>query len=415
MELTPLQVKELNRLVDKYEKRRDYASEGKSPRRTMLVLDKQKYPDYYHGSDSSFRLAFNRDMEELATMGLVEVEWVRFNRGNLLKRVILVEKALPLIYSLIKRKSKKEEYAGLTKLFGSWQGKSHPALAPFFQDMLCRLQKLMPLPPQVKLNDVKGYEDLFIGLKAFFDHRPQEVLKRQLSVNHFGDSKRWDELERSILWVIRAYCLSEEETNLEDETILSEQNIITNIRHINLSGPLIFTTPRGRVAVTAFYPDLGLSPVTLEDMKIEDCPASAVVTVENLTSFYQYIFAGPKDHLIIYLGGYHNRPRRLILNKLWDYFTGKGHTVPFMHWGDMDLGGFQIWKHLCQSTGIPVKPLYMDTKAYLAHLSQGQPMKDVYTAKLSRLLEDPFYLPFHPLINLMLEKKVRVEQEAIKI
>lgn len=88
----------------------------------------------------------------------------------------------------------------------------------------------------------------------------------------------------------------------------------------------------------------------VQDMIIEECTAHAVVTVENLTSFYQYVFEGPKNHLAIYLGGYHNRVRRLILLKLWEYFADRGSSPAFYHWGDMDLGGFRIWHHLKHNT-----------------------------------------------------------------
>ncbi len=415
MELTSLQSKELNKLVDRYESRGDYKLEEKNPRRTMLSMERKKYTDYYHVSDSSFRLAFNQDMEELEAAGLVELEWVRFDRGNALKRIVVREEALPAIYKALKRSTKKEKYRRLMAIFKQWQVQCPPVLIPFFEDMLTKIDKLLPLPSRLRLETEEDYEDLFKGLQAFFAPRQQEILKRQLSVNLYRDSKRWEDLEKNILWVVQTYCTSEEEKNMEDGDLLSEHNILPNPRHINLAGPLTFSTPRGRVAVSSFHPDLGLSPSMVQEMVMEECTASAVVTVENLTSFYQYVYQGPKDHLVIYLGGYHNRPRRLILTKIWEYFAGTGYTPPFYHWGDMDLGGFRIWHHLCQNTGIPFKPLMMDTETYLAHISRGQPMEEGYLKKLAELLENLAYLPLHPLIILMLEKRLRLEQEAVTI
>ncbi len=415
MELTSLQARELSRMVDKYESRRDYAQKEKSSRRTMLTVEQKKYPGYYHVSDSSFRITFNQEMGELEAAGLVDLEWVRFDRGNALKRIILRQEALPQIYRLLKRVSRKEEYRQLMSLFSHWQKKSPSVLGPFFQAMLAKIQKLLPLPLQVNLPTLQDYEDLFIGLTAFFTPRHQEILKRQLSVNLFRDSKRWGELERSILWVVKTYLLSEDQIDLDDGDILSEHNILANPHHLNLAGPLTFSTDRGRVAVSSFHPDVGLSPFMVQEMVIEECTAGAIVTVENLTSFYQYLYDGPKDHLVLYLGGYHNRPRRLILTKLRDFFAGADAAPPFYHWGDMDLGGFRIWHHLCQKTDISVEPLLMDPETYLAHISSGQIMEEGYMRKLAELLENPAYSPLRSLINMMLEKGIRVEQEAVVI
>lgn len=350
MELTPLQQKELNKLVDKYEGRQDYASKEKNPRRTMLSIDKKRYPDYFHVSDSSFRLDFNRDMEDLEARGLVELDWLKFDRGHTLQRIILQEESLPLTYKLLKRDSRMEEYRQLAVAFVRGQENSPAILTPFFRHMLDKINTLSTLPARVKL-DLQDYDDFFKGLQAFFTPRQQEVLKRQLSVNLYSNSKRWEELEKSILWVVKNYCLTEDEAEMEDGDILSEHNILQNPIHLNLAGPLIFSTPRGRVDVSSFHPDLGLSPSMVQEMVVEECMAKAVVTIENLTSFYQYVYGGPDNHLVIYLGGYHNRPRRLILSKIWEYFKTQNSPPPFYHWGDMDLGGFRIWNHLCQKTG----------------------------------------------------------------
>jgi hypothetical protein len=415
MELTPLQQKVLSKLVDKYESRQDYASKKKNPRRTMLSMDKTKYPDYFHVSDSTFRLDFNRDMEDLEARGLIELEWLKFDRGHTLQRIILQEDSLPLTYKLLKRSSRMEEYRQLAAAFIRGQENAPEILTPFFQDMLEKIKNLSPLPARVKL-DRQDYNDFFTGLHAFFTPRSQEILKRQLSVNLYSNSKRWEELEKSILWVVKNYCLTEDEAEMEEGDILSEHNVLQNPIHLNLAGPLIFSTSRGRVDVSSFHPDLGLSPSMVQEMVVEKCTAQAVVTIENLTSFYQYVYDGPDNHLVIYLGGYHNRPRRLILTKIWEFFKAVDNPPPpFYHWGDMDLGGFRIWNHLCQKTGIPVKPLMMDQETYLTHITRGQAMDDGYVKKLAELLENPSYDPLHPLIRLMLEKGIRVEQEAVSI
>jgi len=151
----------------------------------------------------------------------------------------------------------------------------------------------------------------------------------------------------------------------------------------------------------------------VKELVVVDCPARAVITVENLTSFYQYVLEGPPDELVIYLGGFANSAQKLFLQKLYRLCNEKENPVPFYHWGDLDLGGFKIWHNLKKKTGIPFQPYLMDEETYLKHLHHGQPITEQYAEKLAALLKDDSYTQFHALISLILKKKIRVEQEAI--
>ena len=160
----------------------------------------------------------------------------------------------------------------------------------------------------------------------------------------------------------------------------------------------------GVIDLSAFYPDLGLPVGWIRDLEIVESKAAAVITIENKSSFYQYLREGPTGRLVIYLGGYHNRGRRLLLEKLAAYYRKEGRAVPFYHWGDMDLGGFQIWRHLKTKTGIAFEPLLMDVQTYLrcCHLAPplgNLPCKAGCTAGRPRLRDIPH--------RLMLEKSAR--------
>ncbi|GAW93204.1 Wadjet anti-phage system protein JetD domain-containing protein, partial [Calderihabitans maritimus] len=319
MELTELQKREMSKLLDKYESRRDYGKIQVNNRRTMLRINARNYPDYFHISDASFRRRFNMEMRELERRGWVKLEWEEFERNQTLKRVILNTEELPSIYRELGREAKRDRYHRLQELVLQWQESAPEALQPFYRDLLERLSAYETLPPG--LNSLKGLEDwsqLFRALNALLELK-QEVPKRRFSVKLFGDSKRWDQLEKPVLWVLRNYCLSPEDQELEDEEIFSELGLLDNPGHINIAGPLQFRTPRGEINLFSFYPDLGLAPQMVEDLEITGLEAKAVVTVENLTSFYHYVDEGPADHLVIYLGGYHNRQRRQFLRKIYDF------------------------------------------------------------------------------------------------
>lgn len=415
MELSTVQQEVLQALLDRLERRKDYGRAEKDPRRVLLPVNKKNFPDYFHVSDSGFRLMFNDEMAALQRRGWVKLDWQRFDHGHTLQRIALVEGSLSGIYGALGRLPRERLYREATALAAEYERKAPPELLPLYSEVAARLTALQPLPPPLKAEQLQHFRELLRGLQAFFEYRESDIARRVLSVRIYGDSKRWEQLERGILQLARNYCFTPEEALLEDAALLAERGIIDHPSHILLAGPLLFATPQGEVDLGAFYPDLGLPVEMARDMEIVKSAAAAVITIENKTSFYQYLREGPPGRLVIYLGGYHNRGRRLILEKLAAYFQKNGRTVPFYHWGDLDLGGFQIWRHLKVKTGIPFEPFLMDIPTYLRCLHLGQPLNKPYLSKLAALLDDPICGPFHPLIRLMLEKKVRVEQEAVSL
>ncbi len=413
--LSKLQKEILNDLVDRYEKRQSYGTNQKSKRRTMIKIASHNFPGYYHASDSSYRLLFNSEAQQLEQEGLVTLQWERFNEKEYLERISLNEDNLKIIYEILKRRSKKELYRSTAQVMEKWSEGAPPELKIFYSRLLSDLNQLKKLPPPIKPEREEELIQLLQGLHACFEIRQSEIPKRLLSVRLYGNSKRWQELERSVVEILRSYCLSENEAAEDHVDILAEKGIVDNPTHINLSGPLIISTNKGRVDLSAFYPDLGLPSEMAKELLVDTCEAEAVITVENKTSFYQYLYNAPASHLVLYLGGYHNPPRRELLQKLYSYLQNNNPRAGFYHWGDLDLGGITIWHNLVEKTGIFFQPIYMDVKTYLNYLDRGQPFDEKYGYKLEQLMANPALEIFHPLIKKMLEHKLRLEQEAVTL
>ena len=320
MELSAHQGEVLHALLDRYERRRDYGRLGKSARRVLLPIDKRGFPPYFHVSDSSFRLMFNQEMEALERLRWVELDWVRFDRGNTLQRVALVEEALPAVYRALGRRPRKQLYREAAVLLAEYEKAAPAELCSLCRALGERLALLQPLPPPLKAEQPRHLLEYLWGLGALFETRDGDIARRLLSVRLYGDSKRWEQLQGGILQLARSFCLPPGEAGLDDTALLAERGIIDHPGHILLFGSLVFCTPRGEVDLAAFYPDLGLPVEMARELEIVASEAAAVMTVENKTSFYQYLREGPPGQLVIYLGGYHNRGRRILLEKLYAYF-----------------------------------------------------------------------------------------------
>lgn len=432
MKLSNIQKEVLHNLVDRHERRRDYDAAAKNRRRTLLKIDSKNNPDYFHVSSSSFRLMFNEEMAALQRLGFVTLEWLRFDAGHTLERVALVDEALPRIYQLLGRLPKKQIYAETAALLAGLKAEAPALLHAFYDHLLHRLAHYEPLPPPLRAEKSDELKDLLRGFNALCAGRTEEIVKRSLSTQLYGDSKRWQQLERGILQLLREFNLSfcgvneaadeaaivgagnGSDAEADDPAaLLAQYGIVDNPGHIHLSGSLVLAAPRGQIDLSLFAPDLGLPANMVKELTVVSCPAQAVVTVENLTAYYQYLQAGLPDQLVVYTGGFVRTACSVLLQKLHRFFGEAGRQVIFHHWGDLDLGGFKIWHNLKQKTGIPFQPLYMDEATYLKYLHLGQPITEQYAVRLQALLGDAAFAPFHGLINRMLEKKIRLEQEAV--
>ena len=106
-----------------------------------------------------------------------------------------------------------------------------------------------------------------------------------------------------------------------------------------------------------------------------------VVTIENLTSFHEYI---PDGDFVVYLGGFHNKVKREFLCFLFEQNPEK----EYRHFGDIDAGGFYILEHLKRKTGIPFLSLYMDTKILQIYRESTMPLTTGDRKRLHALYDE---------------------------
>ena len=129
-----------------------------------------------------------------------------------------------------------------------------------------------------------------------------------------------------------------------------------------------------------------------------------VLTIENLTTFFRWQEA---DTLIIYLGGYHNGVRRSLLKNIYRYIPG----ASYLHFGDLDAGGFSILEDLKRKTGIMFRPYHMDRETFEKYQNYAKPLTASDRKRLELLARNPEY---EDVIQCMLEAGKKLEQECIQ-
>ena len=153
---------------------------------------------------------------------------------------------------------------------------------------------------------------------------------------------------------------------------------------------------------------IALSNATLEKIRTVTIKASKVITVENLTTYHD---SDEDDAVHIYLGGYHNHSKQVLLEKIY----ADNKTKVYFHKGDLDVYGFLILENLKEKTGIPFTPLMMDVatieRFYKAGLYKELTATDV---KVIEEKKNTKLAAYADVVQFMLVNNCKVEQESIK-
>ncbi len=97
--LTAVEKRILTVLLDAFERR-----SGGTNRRIIVKADKF---EEYDLSQIDRKKVFIESVKDLSDRGFVQYEWKKFERDNLLDRIILVEEAVLKIYFMLGRKTKR--------------------------------------------------------------------------------------------------------------------------------------------------------------------------------------------------------------------------------------------------------------------------------------------------------------------
>jgi len=267
------------------------------------------------------------------------------------------------------------------------------------------------------------------ALQAINDKGDADCLERVFSLRCFGDSKVFERLaKKKVLEIIRRYLINEEvgrndeagrkevagadDQDFSDEEILAQVGIVRNPEQLEFCGNLTGVLAGRSLNFSAFTYGAALTQRTFDELEITSLPGvQQVLFIENKANYVEYITGNrSEDMLVVYHGGFYSPRRGQFFRKL--YAAGREHGLVFSHWGDLDLGGLRIYHRLKTQIIPELKPFLMDKEALLSKKEYWQTFDDKYGQELGKLLSDPDYQEFHEVIAVMLEEKVRLEQEA---
>ncbi len=396
----------LERLLDTYEAR------GGRPKRAVRVKVRQiaaHLPGYYSQEDPTPRITANEQLVALERRGWVALDWEPAQEGHLLAAVTLAVEVTEALYALVGREPLAAQRARLRDLLlGNRfrvQGWRRLAL-----DRTLERIEVGNSPTPFKLGDEAWNRDLLDALLALPEDVAVELPYRVFSVRVFNDSKRFDDLKAGVARLARR--VHRAWRGLTYREVLRELGLVPNPTLLHLAGPWRLADKEGeRLSLAPFHPAVGIPAALAAGVTAAWADAGQVICVENLTPFYTLV-RQRDDLAALCLWGNPSPACRHLLRRLTERLPA---GIPLYLWADVDYGGLNILAQLRTQVSPRFTPYRMDVATLDAFGTWGQPLTGRDIRNLQRLRGHPALEDVVPLIDEILLREVKLEQEALDL
>ncbi|MGN1381678.1 MAG: Wadjet anti-phage system protein JetD domain-containing protein [Eubacterium sp.] len=424
----------LNILLDKYESSKAFRT-GETTRRIMVHLSKVKpLKKAYENVDT--KGLFHDALHNLKERGLLDFSWEKYEEGNLVDEIWLnpdpsklrescrIAGRVPLadfLHDLL------SEIDALLNRFPDSSALSGSAdLLHFLQGQKESIQEKMRLPRYFFPDDMQKNRDLLRFLQEMIENDGEEM-ERVVSTRLYGDSKYYErELKSKILSILRSIAKDNGDEETDDADLLLERGISRWPEVMEFRGPVIIRlkeeTEAGHSDGAAETIDFSAqrygayinSETVRAAVSAGTGQISRVLTIENKAVYVWYLQThhDPQE-MIVYHGGCYSPMKGRWIRMLAETVRRSSPDAEFFHWSDIDAGGFRIFTRLKKNLIPELKPLGMDLKTLQQfELRAAEIETEHYRGLLRNMLEKSEYNIFRECIQYMLEKNIRLEQEA---
>lgn len=405
----------LDRLLDRYEKSKSFNNEN-SRRRIMLKMTRGDMPEY-DIEKPLVRETFNSVIKDLADNGLVGFEWARYEEGNIIEKVWLNVSRVEDCYAEIGRKAKRAVLDSLLERITDLKGKTEDSwILSFLADAEKAIKEKSSTAGLLPVDE----EQAMAVLKALDYLRTLDggqCLERVFSFRCFNDSKYFEKkVKKRLAGIIRRYYLNHDlPEEISDDDILAQVGILQSPEQVDFKGGIVCKLGGKEIDFSPFIYGVSLNADTVRNLTITGMGSvRKILFIENKANYIHMLNENSDETLmIVFHSGFYSPVKGVFFKKLYE--AAHPYGIEFFHWGDIDLGGFMIFRRLKSSIIPSLKPYLMDREAFERRIKYGKKFDSKYAEKLKMLLENENYSEFKEVIRLMLEKNMKLEQEAFLI
>lgn len=385
----------LNKLLDKYESSK-LSKGGTTVSRSIKLTTKDDVLSSYAASDS-YKYADENDaiIKRLEAKGFIKAKW----NYDTFKSLTLNIDNVDSLYDYLNRDKPADELNRIKEVLSQYE---FDGFINDFIDYVSNYIKTKYDYPKSYFVDSKQLK-LLLDIFTQLFKLEEDMKKRDFSVKYLGDSKLFESVQGKIIKIIKDFDTN---TYDSDEEVLAAYNIVKNTSYAILKNRLIFKLNDCVIDLDKLGFEYSLSDEMIRSFEIINSNVTKVITVENLTSFYSL---DEKDAVIIYLAGFHNHTKQALLKKIYANYP----NAEYLHFSDIDAGGFWIYQTLKEKTGIPFIPFRMNVKELIDNKDNLKKLTENDKKRLNKMLFDSRFDIFKETIEYMLVNTVKLEQEVL--
>ena len=395
------EIKIVNALLKKYYKRKAIHKDAEINRRIDLPATKilKDYSDYN----------VNLNEKELVNKAIISLEEYGFITVSKLKLSEDFEK----IYLCVDNVESLEEYAAknldiiprsfavdeLKSIIKKYRNKGE--IVNYYIDELENTIQNR----SIRL-DVMKEEDILKTI-TFLENNKEFLYIREVSMLIFGDSKYLENYRKTqVCSILYSYYVKKGEDVFREENLLERFNVYDIDQEICIKGPVLIGFENKTIDIDDLTGGVSFSIKDIDKIKRIVVNSDRVMTIENKTSFLRM----NQGDCYIYLGGFATKPQVTFIKKLIENNPDKR----YLHFGDIDAGGFWIHKKLCEQTNMKFELFCMDKKT-LQNDNYKDYVKSLTENDVVRLTNLKDNSEYQECIEWILKNNVKLEQEIVSL
>ena len=429
----------LDRLMKKYQNRAPRREGMKSQRRVMLkpAALYRHYAD--NNADISVKQEIHEAVDKLLDLGMVTADYLKFSTD--IEKICLCEDKAEEIYryleeeygdipqgrlrqqaeSLLEKYGQGGDSSGTSGCTGETSGRSDETsgrsdetsgrsdetsgteagslVAPYICNVRLMLEKpgYCPDPERIGAN---------LKMLRFMEGNREKLYVKEASMLVYGDSKWFEEHNYDEICSIARQALGmPQEEDERNDVVLARFGIYPTEQEIFIKGDWILEWKDHVIRTAGMKGGIAVLSGDIQDLVKIRVGSPRLMTVENKTSYQRM---QPEGTALVYLGGFAVRYQVRFLEKVLQ----DNPELECLHFGDIDVGGFLIHRHLCHAVGARFNLYRMGIREL--EDPRFQPCRKKLTendrSRMKRLMEEEEY---REVLAYMDEHDVKLEQEII--
>jgi len=402
----------LAKLLDKYENSKHLSEPDTSKRRVMLRIDKNDLPEYKYET-ADVRDRFNSAAKALVAAGIVEVKMLG-DRPVIASIILNLQKITDAYKAAHRTHPAKAAEECISLIAATLSTVKTPWIQSWRDDTCETIKQTLRLPSFYRKDT--SYAREFLSMLMYYDKLYDTTTTRAFSTACFQNSKKFEnEFQDEFLRAAMRFHPELTELSMQEDFGTREKlavlGIFTHPELYQLAGCISIVTQQGETDLSPLYPNGIAIPGTAVDeiLSFKLDKIRKIIFIENLTNYYEYLRTEiVSEELVIYHGGYLSPKKRQLINKLSE---SKPSEISVHFWGDIDLGGFQMFAQLLKVFP-ELLPMRMSAEIVEKYAQFGLSREPTYLERLKAAIEQNEFPLFEESIQTILHYGTTIEQEV---